>query len=221
MDARGATQDTGQHRVLELHDDKRLIKKKVPTCVTVKYATRAERLKEKKREDLKKKSNENLKTKEMTFAKQSDIKFKKREEIKLEEREETKSENQEKTRAEDREETKSQKQEETKLENREETKSEKVEEANSAECEETKSEQIEEAKSEECEETNTSREKPVRKAIPAFFVRLSKTSMYTTASASIFEYGTTRDGHRDHSVPADVYTDAPSEKVDVNYVVTL
>ncbi|XP_029171784.1 trichohyalin-like, partial [Nylanderia fulva] len=138
-----------------------LIKRKVPSCVTVKYQTRAERSRGRRKEHLTKKANSNNKIEEETTSAKHDTKLEKEhEEIKLEEREETRSQKSERTDDElqkeheetisEKEETKLQKSEEIKLDEHEEEK--KCEEAKSEKNEEIKLEKSEEIKSEKREE---------------------------------------------------------------------
>ncbi|CAL1684968.1 unnamed protein product [Lasius platythorax] len=128
-----------------------LIKRKVPTCVTVKHPTRAERSRGRRKEDLKK----DPKIEEETIsAKHDDTKLEEHEEIKLEEHEETKSEKCEETEVHNKEheETKSEKREETRSKKHEETEGDKYEEAKSEKYEEIKLEQFKETKSKERDE---------------------------------------------------------------------
>lgn len=136
-----------------------LIKRKVPSCVTLKYPARAERSIGRRKENLTKKSNLNNKIEEERTSANHDTKLEKEfEKIRLEEHEEIKSEKSGKTdelqkEHEEIEEARLEKSEEIKLEKHEETEREKYEEAKSEKNEEIKLEKFEDTKSEGCEET--------------------------------------------------------------------
>ncbi|GAB1868917.1 hypothetical protein CAJAP_09996 [Camponotus japonicus] len=162
-----------------------MVKRKVPTCVTVKYPTRTERLKKGRKEDLKKRFNSKVEEEPIFTAKHDDTKLNECEETKLEEHEElhkeheeaksekcekiksekfaeTRSEKHGETEREKYEDTKSEKSMETRLEKREKT-GDRYEDAKSETYEGIKLEKSEEIKSEEREETELENNKGTEK----------------------------------------------------------
>ncbi|RLU25533.1 hypothetical protein DMN91_001689 [Ooceraea biroi] len=141
-----------------------LIKRKVPTCVTVKYLTRAEQLKEKKKKSFRQNYDGKSKVEEVAFAKHGETKLEKDEEDKFEAHDETKSEKCKDTKSKEHE-TRSEKYEKAKVEKFEKTESEKYEETQSSKKdEELKSKNCEEIESEKCKELENHKESKLENA---------------------------------------------------------